>query len=218
MKQAETKNLTIGTENTQLYHDVGNFAGPSTTQGACLFDPWSFVSKGTLRKERIGNKVTPRGLSIRFWLANKLDRPNLMYRILVVILPRTCGNTVPAYNTIDLFKSVDVGTNNNTVISQVNGEYVLKVLYDKIVRAQSGVSGLLGSGLNSDIRKECHFVKKLWIKAGKGQRTINYLDGGNIHNNNYLAVYVIPYDSYGTLQTDNVASMSYYADLYWKDI
>ena len=35
--------------------------------------------------------------------------------------------------------------------------------------------------------------------------------------NNPLAVYLIPYDSYGSLTTDNIASIAWTMRLYWKD-
>lgn len=220
LKTVETKYLSIGTENTQLYHDVGNFAGPTTNQGATLFDPWQFVNQGTTYKTRVGDQLIPRGISIKFWMANKLDRPNVIYRILVVVLPRTIGTTVPAYNNVDLFKATDVGTNNTTIIADVDKEKVKKVLYDKLVRNEAGYSAAstgteAAPGANMK-GKEKHCVKKLWIK-GKNQRMIKYTNGTNQHQNNYLAVYVIPYDSYGTLQTDNIASLAYFAKLYWKD-
>lgn len=220
LKTAETKYITIGTENTQLYHDVGNFSGPTTNQGATLFDPWSFVSRGDTYKTRLADQLIPRGISIKFWMANKLDRPNVIYRIMVVVLPRTIGTTVPAYNNVDLFKPTDVGTNNTTIIAEVDRDKVKKVLYDKLVRNEAGYSAAstgTESAPGANMKgKEKHCVKKLWIK-GKQQRMIKYVNGTNVHQNNYLSVYVIPYDSYGTLQTDNIASMSYFAKLYWKD-
>jgi len=220
LKTAETKYITIGTENTQLYHDIGNFIGPSTNQGATLFDPWSFVSQGTGYKNRVGDSLIPRGLSIKFWMANKLDRPNVIYRIMVVVLSRSIGGIIPAYNNVDLFKATDVGTNNTTIIAECDPDKVKKVLYDKLVRNEAGVSAAsVGTEITPSANfkgKEKHAVKKLWIKA-KNQRKIVYNAGSNAHQNNYMAVYVIPYDSYGTLQTDNIASLAYFAKLYWKD-
>lgn len=219
LKTAETKYLTIGTENTQLYHDVGNFTGPTTNQGAILFDPWSFVSQGTTYKTRVGDQLIPRGMSIKLWLANKLDRPNVIYRIMVVVLARTIAGVIPAYNNVDLFKATDVGTNNTTIIAEVDPDKVKKVLYDKLVRnegyAQASTGTEIAPGANFK-GKEKHAVKKLWIKA-KNQRKIVYNAGTNVHQNNYMSVYVIPYDSYGTAQTDNIASVAYFAKLYWKD-
>jgi hypothetical protein len=66
--------------------------------------------------------------------------------------------------------------------------------------------------------KEFHYYKKLWIKK-KGARDIVY-DSTNSDQivNNPVHVWVIPYDSYGTLTTDNIASMAYQGKIYYKDI
>lgn len=220
MKAAETKYTTIGFENVALWHDVGNLAGPRTEQAAIFFNPWSYVSQGTLSKNRIGDIVMPRGIAINLWLANKLDRPNLMYRVMVVVLPRSIQGTVPTYNNVDLFKAVDNGVNNSTLMAEVDKEKVLKVLYDKVIRNEAGVSAI-STGTqavpSANFRgAEKHALIKIWIKAKK-QKNIQYINNTNEHRNNFLSLYVIPYDSFGTLQTDNVASCSWNAKLYWKD-
>lgn len=157
---------------------------------------------------------------LKLWLANKADRPNVIYRVMVVVLARTIGGTtVPAYNNVDLFKATDVGTNNTTIIAEHDPDKVKKVLYDKLVRnegyAQASTGTEVAPGANFK-GKEKHAIKRLWIKPKK-QRRIVYNAGTNAHQNNYMAVYVIPYDSYGTAQTDNIASVAYFAKLYWKD-
>lgn len=213
MRAAETKYTTIGNENVQLYHDVGALAGPSTNQAAFLFNPWASVGKGTGRNQRIGNRLTPRGYSLRIWLANKADRPNLLYRVIVVILPRLVGTTAPSATNLDLFKACDVGTNNSTLTAEINVENAKKVLYDRIWSMERGSSNIL-PGTN----KETHMLRKLWIKP-KGSMNMIFDDAaGNNHQSNFIAFYCIPYDSYGTLQTDNVASMAFHLKLYWKDI
>lgn len=220
MRASETKFLTIGYENIALWHDVGNVAGPRTEQGAILFNPWSFVSQGQSSKTRIGDVLTPRGMSIKIWLANKLDRPNLMYRIMIVVLPRSIQGTVPTFGNVDLFKAVDQGVNNSTLLADVDKEKVIKVLYDKVIRNEAGVSAI-STGTqalpSANFRgAEKHSLVKIWLKS-KRQKNINYINQTNEHKNNFMSVYVIPYDSFGTLQTDNVASCSYIARLYWKD-
>ena len=219
LKTAETKTITIGNEDTQLYHDVGNTAGPSTNQSAILFDPWSYISQGTTYKTRIGDQLMPRGISVKLWMANKQDRPNIIYRIIVVVLARQINGTIPTYNNVDLFKATDVGTNNTTIIAEFDRDKVKKVLYDKLVRNEGLAQSSTGSALfpSANFRgRERHCVKKLWIKA-KQQRNIVYNSGTNVHQNNFMALYVIPYDSYSTLQTDNIATVAMFTKLYWKD-
>lgn len=206
----ETKFLDVGEENKQLYHDVGAGAGPTTNQIATLFDPWQYINVGTGRQNRIGDQVTPRGIKIRLWLSNKLDRVDILYRIVIAVLPRAIGTTYTVYNNVDLFKAVDQGSCNNTMCGMVDMEKVKKVLVDRTYRL-SNSSGY-GDGTTG---KEVHMLKTFWLKA-KRARPIKYTAAG-AHANNLLGVYVIPYDAYGTLQTDNIASHAYIARLYFKD-
>ena len=100
LKVAETKHYRFAGENQQLYHNTGvsgySFSGP------IVFNPWNSITKGTEAFNRVGDTIIPRGMSLRLWLANKYDRPNLMYRVTVCILPRTVKNAVVGPGTIDL--------------------------------------------------------------------------------------------------------------------
>ena len=82
MKRAETKYAVINRENVQLYHNVGETGGAvgpylNPYTDANFFNCWSLINTGTAAFNRIGNEIYPRGMSIRMWLANKSDRPNL---------------------------------------------------------------------------------------------------------------------------------------------
>lgn len=205
-KSQETKYLLVGQENRQLYHDVGNAPGPTTNQVAILFDPWQYVNIGTGRQNRIGDQITPRGIAIRLWLANKADRVDLLYRVIIAVVPRNINGVVSTVSNVDLFQPMDQSTNNSTITAMTDMEKVNKVLVDRTYHLQNA------SGYDT---KEVHMLKKFWIRA-KRARPIKYTSAGQ-HANNYLGVWVIPYDSYGTLQTDNVASCAYCARLYFKD-
>lgn len=206
MRNTETKYLQVGQEDRQLYHDVGVGTGPTTNQVAILFDPWQYVAVGTGRQNRIGDQITPRGIALRLWLANKADRMDILYRVIICVLPRAIGNTYTLYNNVDLFQAMDQGTNNSTITAMVDMEKCKKVLVDRTYHLQNA------TGFDT---KEVHMLKKFWIKA-KNARAIKYTSAG-AHANNLLGVYVIPYDSYGTLQIDNIASAAYTARLYFKD-
>ena len=53
-------------ENVLLYHDSGTpGAGAlATTQGALIFNPWNYVTKGTNNDQRNGGEIYPRGMSM----------------------------------------------------------------------------------------------------------------------------------------------------------
>lgn len=213
MKKTETKYFDFGDENVQLYHNncinaVGTIAGLSQ-----IYNPWSDIVPGTARYQRVGDKITPRGMSLKLWIANKLDRPNVMYRILIVRVPKTVAG-VATGNSFDPFQTVNQGSTGNKMLLPIDVDRGVKTLYDRVFNLQVGNSQIISGSL---FGKECHVYKKLWIKRKKAGPIV--FDGtGQYIVNNPIIIYVIPYDSYGTLTTDNIASLSLHCRLYYKDI
>jgi len=203
----ETKFIQSGRENLQLYHDVGVGTGPTTNQIAISADPWSLITQGITRSTRIGDKINPIGYRLRLWFANKADRVDLLYRVIIVLLPRTVGTTIPTGANLDLFRAMDSGVNNSTMCGEIDKEIVKRVLLDKTYHLQNS------TGYDT---KEVHMVKNFYVKY-KRARPLEYVNNGGQHKSDILATYVIPYDSYGTLQTDIVASCAYVERLYYKD-
>lgn len=203
----ETKFFQLGREDRQLYHDVGNGIGPTTNQVAITADPWSAVTQGITKSARIGDKITPVGYRLRIWFANKADRVDLLYRVMIVLFPRTVGTTIPNGNNLDLFRAMDSGVNNSTICGMIDMEHVKRVLLDKTYHVQNA------TGYDT---KEVHMVKNFYVKYPRG-KNIEYINNTGQHKSDILAVYVIPYDSFGSLQTDNVASCAYVERLYFKD-
>lgn len=214
MKTAETKFFDIGDENVQLWHNNGTVAGPTNTMGSLqtIFNPWADIPQGTQRYARIGDKITPRGMALKLWLSNKLDRPNCTYRVVVLRAPKTITNLVTTYN-VNPFQEANLGGTGNSMLRPIDHDKGFRALYDKIFHVQAGVSGTLAA---TSTNREYHKVVKLWIKR-KRSRAIQFGDNGIIVNNP-LMVFVWAYDSYGTLTTDNIASCAYWSRLYFKDI
>jgi hypothetical protein len=97
MKTAETKYYDIMMENRQLYHNLGGNGTSiplSVTSLTPWFNPWANIAEGSRRFERVGNKISPRGMSLKIYLANKADRPNTMIRLIVAVLPKLVGTTI----------------------------------------------------------------------------------------------------------------------------
>lgn len=213
-KKMETKFYDIGLENQQLYHNTGISGG--TYAAPVLFDPWKLVPPGTARWARIGDKVQPVGMKLRLWMANKNDRPNITYRVIVCILPKLYLGSAVTAGSIDVGATMNNGSMGNYLALPVDTEKGIKVLYDRLIPNESGFNGVTGVNW---INKESHKSLKLWIKR-KRSRPIcwDVKDSLNRIINNPLAIYVIPYDSYGTLTTDNIASCALQARLYYKDI
>lgn len=217
MKKTETKYYDIAEENVQLWHNVGaSVAGPvglPLKSFSVFFNPWADINKGTGRQDRIGDKITPRGMSIKLWIANKLDRPNLMYRIMVIRAPKAVSGAIVGYDNIDWFDAANLGSSNNRMILPLDNDRGAKAYYDKVINLNQGNAGVGGSAAG----KEGHKLVKLWIKRKSSSPIVFDNAANNRIVNNPLLFYVIPYDSFGTLVTDNVASCSYYCRMYYKD-
>lgn len=126
--------------------------------------------------------------------------------------------TIPC--THSRVQTSDLGACGNQMLLPLDKDSGIKAYYDKVFNLQLGQSSteipILGWA-----GKEVHMLKKFWIKS-KGTRAIQYDPGAGAGvnytiANNPLLVYVIPYDSYGSLKTDNIASCAYRARLYFKD-
>lgn len=211
-QKTETKYYDIADENDQLYHDVG-YSGVvpanANSEGSLvnLFNPWSDIPPGTGRANRIGEKISPVGMSLKLWISNKQDRMDVMYRVMVLRLPRTTETgAVTTFNNLRIFNAAQLGNTGNKMILPVDKDMGIKALYDRVFSIKGNV-----------LTKEYHRYIKLWIKR-KRSRTIVFNNAQQTIVNNPLAVYVIPYDAFGTLPSDNIASCSYYCRLYYKDI
>jgi len=219
MKKAETKYYDRALENHQLYHNLGSNVGglvpTNVTAIPQFFNPWAFIARGTERSNRIGDKITPRGMSLKLYLANKWDRPQTMVRLIVAILPKQVNGTITTAQ-FDPFQIANSGSNGNNMLWPADSNIGVKFLYDRIIRIpQRGIVN--GATVGGGNQKELQTMVKLWIKR-KRSRDIVYGDFALDIVNKPLAIYAIPYEQYSTLTTDNVMSLSGVMRLYYKDV
>jgi len=219
MKKVETKKYQFADENVQLYHNIGYTTTPlvpSQCSLAQVFNIWADIDRGTGSFGRIGDRISPRGMSLKLWLANKDDRPNIMYRIIVATTPKAIGGTAVTNTNVDPWDDIQLGSNGNKMIRLLDKDRGVRTLYDKVITlgndsgAYTNVSGW--------IRKERHIYKKLWIKKKNARDIVYDSTGSNQIVNNPIHVWVIPYEQYSTLTTDNIASMAYQGCIYYKDV
>lgn len=217
LKTAETKFFDIGIQNVQLYHNCGEFITlfPGyVTSIVDWFNPWAKILKGDSRFNRIGDKITPRGMSIKLFLANKYDRPNTMYRVIVCTIPKVAAGTITTAR-FDPFQLTNTGVLANHLIQMADQDIGVKFLYDRIFTMKTAVAVPLAGGAGNN--KENTRVIKLWIKR-KRARDIVFSTSAQEIVNKPLAVYVIPYEQYSTLETDNIATCAGQMRMYYKDI
>lgn len=199
LKTCETKYYTSSSENQQLYHN-GGAANAYNWAGNMLGTVVSNNQGG-----RIGDEVWPVGLSLKLWLSNKADRPNVMYRILIVASP---PDTYSMASPTGLFK----GSIGNKMLDYVDTDrYTIK--YSKLVQPFAGDYSLESGATN----KEHSRMLNIWIPI-KGK--IQYAqDTGTLpkYQKHIWSLIVIAYDAFGSLTTDNIASFSLMYRFYFKD-
>lgn len=202
LKPVETKNTHSIEENIQLYHNslIISYGHLYTAQSVSDNDTGTqnFLC-------RLGDEVILRGLSYKFWFANKLDRPNVMYKI---IFFKYQSNTSPA--TPAPFYSQ--GTANYMIRDLDTEKY--KII--KVVNFNLQTSGQ--KVISQDVFQgaEAHKKVSVWIPL-KNQRC-KYENGSSMPRFFDYGFTVVAYDSYGTLTTDNIASYAINRKLYFKDL
>lgn len=209
MKKSETKSLVSSGENIQLWHNCGA-SSPGMT--AVVFNPWAAIPAGSGNNARIGTEIYPRGMAVRLELFNKLDRPNLTYRIMVLVIPKVFNGVICSAN----FDWRDTVGSGNSLLSWVKPDCGIKVLYDKIIKNERGFSAIASAVAGDQDNKEAHKMIKFYIKSKPGSKLMWDPMGGLV--NKPIAMYIIAYDSFGTLVGDNVASCAINTKYYWKDL
>jgi hypothetical protein len=211
MKTAETKYHILGGDDTLLYHDRGTTTATAVggTQGALIWDPWVNIGQGTGARNRVGDEIYPRGMALRLTMYNAGDRTALFYRIIVCKLNRVINGTGMTGGNFDIF---DANGANDSIASIVKNDQGVKVYYDKTFTVQGSTQWSVGA----DSTRKLRLFKKLFINP-KGTKKIIYSAANQIVNNP-LAVFVLPYDAYASLRTDNVANCQYSCKLYFKDV
>jgi len=202
LKNSETKYTHSIDENRNMNHNSGFLYTNLLRTSQGIGDPGTGTSAFSAR---IGDEVIARGISIKLWIANKLDRPNVMYRLIVF---KYQSQTVPTSTA--LFK----GANGNRIMDEVDKEYITPV-YQKIFNLQVGYSAYATGTAGDTDGREAHTYKQIWIPL-KNKR-IHYVDAGSLPKFIDYGFYIVPYDSYGTLTTDNISSVSFQYKFYFKD-
>lgn len=202
LKKAETKETHRINENLQLIHNQEhlNYTMLYTQQG--IGDNDAGLNSFDCR---LGNEIVARGLSIKMWFANKLDRPNIMYKVIIF---RYRADTQPA----TIFKAQ--GT-SNIMLRDIDTDRIT-ILKVKTFNLNQGTSERIITATDVFAGAEGHIFKKFWINLKN--RQIQYVSQNSGIPKYYdIGLCVCAYDSWGTPSTDNIASYAYNAKLYFKD-
>ncbi len=180
----EVKTVGRQSENNQLDHNIPVYQGEllATSQG--VTDPDNQQGNAA----RIGDEILLRNCNVRFWLSNKLDRPNVMYKL--YLFWYTQGQTVN--NALFYF------TQGNKMLDRVNNENI-SIIDQKTVFSKE----MYLNGTEKFEHSQLCTLNGNW----KGKKII-YDQGGSTPKKRNIGYAVVCYDAFGTLQTDNIASFA----------
>lgn len=181
----ETKTVGKTAENVQLFHNKALYVGGllATSQG--VLDPDNQSGNAA----RIGDEILLRNVNVRFWLSNKLDRPNVMYKLFMFWY--TEGQT--------LSDSLCFFTQTNKMLDRINNENI-GIIDQKTVFSKN----MYLNGTEKFEHSQLCTLNANW----KGKKIV-YDQGGSTPKKRNIGLCVVCYDAYGTLQTDNIASVAY---------
>ncbi len=191
---AEDINKVTVVENQQLFHNKPYYVSGllATEQGT------SDDNTQSSKKVRKGDKITLRNINIRFWLSNKLDRPNCMYK----------GVLFWYKSGVTLSDAIVYFTQTNKMLDRYNTEQI-RVVDTFIVKP--------GPMFLNGTEKFEHSYLATLNKSYK-RKTITYDENGTTPKGWDMGFALVTYDAYGTLQTDNIASFAFNVKLTFEDL
>ncbi len=191
---AEDINKVFVVENEQLDHNKPAYVGNLLACEQGVADDNTQSSK----QVRKGDKITLKNMNIRFWLSNKLDRPNVMYK----------GVLFWYQSGVALSDAIVYFTQTNKILDRYNTEKI-RILDQFIVKP--------GPMFLNGTEKFEHSYLATLNKSYK-RKIITYDENGTVPKGWDMGFALVAYDAYGTLQTDNIASFAYNVKLTFEDL
>ncbi len=197
--RVETKYNDNGTENVQLYHGASN----GTTTNALTTNQYltAFPNQGVGVTGRIGDRCFLREIPVRLWLSQKSDRPNCLFRVCALLIPAQVTGNSAAWSTYF--------SGSNCITAQPKID-VCTLLYDKVINPDMNANTVLPSPSVNKERSHFHSFT-LTINKEVSINQYNLIDHANI------MLFVVAYDAYGTIATDNIASYAWSSRVYYTD-
>lgn len=191
---AETKVVGKEEENVQLFHNKALYLSNLLACKQGVQDPNNLSGASA----RIGDQINLTNCNIKFWLSNKDDRPNVMYRLIMFWYD----------SSLTLSDALCYFTQTNKMLDRPNNENI-SIIDQKYIFSQNNYA----VDANNHERSQLATLNGRW----KG-RKITYDEGGDIPKKRTIGICVVCYDAFGTLQTDNIASVAYNFNTSFKDL
>ena len=198
-EEIEDKSSVRTDENVQLFHNkplyTGKLIGSQIRQGVQDGDQ-SATGTGLLTI-RVGDQISLKNVNIRFWLSNKDDRPNVMYKGVLFWYP-----TAGALTDQTVYK-----TQSNKMLDRYNNK-VIRIIDQFIVKSTNNYA--------VDANNHEHSYLATLNKSYKNKK-ITFDDNDAVVKGWELGFALVCYDAFGTLQTDNIASVAYNVAITYQD-
>lgn len=180
-------------ENRQLLHNKTDYLGNFLSCKQGVADP-NNIQGSSNRLVRLGDEFYLKNVNIRLWLSNKDDRPNVMYKAYLFWYDSTATlNDATCYFT-----------QQNKMLDRINNESI-SIIDSQTIFSKSSYSG------NAALLREHSYLCTL--NGSWKSKKITYDEGGDIPKKRTIGLMVVAVDSFGTLQTDNIASYAYNAKI-----
>lgn len=203
LRPSETKHTHTIQENQQLNHNVPVFTGGNLATTPAITDNNANLSNIACR---VGDEVIARGLSYKFWFASKLDRPNVMYKI---VFFRYQSSSIPSATA-----PYAVQGTTNYLVRDLDPERfrIIKVVQFNL---QVGFSAFSTGTAGDTDGREPHKYISVWLPMRN--KKIKYENDSSTPSFQDIGYTIVAYDSFGTLITDNIASYAVNRKFYFKD-
>ena len=200
MKVSETKRLAVSWNKVEIYHNVLSITQMLGLNGASVMPSVNVTQNG-----RIGDQINVLGWHLRILCGQKADRPNCTWRYFAVQFPGTVSLTGTGLPYNNVFENVTA----NVLLDDIQKD-TCKVLCTGYWKPNMDVS----SGTGGD---EFTFCKRLFIPHKKLYK-FGPNDSQLTHNQHPIYFFVVVYDAYGSLISDNIAYFQTYSKLVYKDV
>lgn len=215
MKTCETKKSSQYTATPAvLFHNLNYYAANlcATTQG--FGDPEGLQ---IAERNRIGDEVIGRGVSLKLFIANKSDRPNVSYRVIVFRYNALINPTQIPMDDAYFWSGTDgAGANMNRMLDKPDMDHIT-VIKSKTFRATSQANYSIQTAGPVPVGpfEKTHQLS-FWIPL-KNRRIKYSEDNGNFPRYLGLGFAVLAYDTMTTLETDQLATFQWVSTFYYKD-
>lgn len=204
LKSVETKRSSQYTvDAAELFHNKTYYAGNllATKQG--VTDP---SGADVASQNRIGDEVIGLGISLRFFLENLKDHPNVIYKVYIF---RYNTQSLPLDDTYFWQGLNGSGANMNRTLDKPQTDR-LKIIKTMTINPYLGSMG----GTNFDSAKTRMF--QTWIPLKK--RKIQYnADGSNFTRFTDVGFALLAYDAINTTEITVLSNLQWQSTFYYKD-